>query len=448
MQFSELERSVQIHNGESVIIENRMDQMRAIFAVIVVSTLLNAEVCRSANAVVVESKSVVQGARGVTVGVYLNNDTLLNAAVIPLVIHSVTSGAFIKDSLKLQTQNRLTHFLYEYSTICQYPQSNSSLPFWCNGGGYGPPGRADFVSPDAVLYTGIRADSACLPDSNDGTAPGGTPSLKITFNVTTTLGAFEIDTTCTAAANHLLFVTCQDDGGRPIIPAFTKGVITIVPRTVSGHITHADTLAYSVNLTGDVTVDTGVTLTVLPDASILAVGSSDDQHGGLDTNHVEIIVKGTLVIAGGAGNRPTFGSTTGSAGSWYGIRVLSTGSFKSGNGLKIEKAIVGITVDKWPTSSGGFGNPPPPPPADTIRKCTITNCSAAGILNLRDSMSVLNDTITNVTNGDGIQIYEAKPLVKGNGRAGQSDFRPRFVWDHGLPGRRMLSGFPDTERRP
>ena len=56
--------------------------------------------------------------------------------------------------------------------------------------------------------------------------PGaGTPSFTFTFDVTCQGGAFEIDTCCTAPANHLLFVTPFME--QVIVPTFTKGVVTV-----------------------------------------------------------------------------------------------------------------------------------------------------------------------------------------------------------------------------
>ncbi|MBI3871692.1 MAG: T9SS type A sorting domain-containing protein [candidate division Zixibacteria bacterium] len=329
----------------------------------------------AANSVVIQSKSVWQNATNVTVGVHLQNDLPVRGIVLPFEIRSITPGAFIKTSITQTPQSRLvtpgwTAFrnfygsrkVYAYQTSCPL-DSAGKVWAWSAADS-----NADFISPDAIMYAGYGSDEFGKVVAGDDGVPGvGTPSLVLTFNVTSTLGSFEIDTTCIPMSNHLSFVNWEDLNQVPvlIVPTFTKGVITIAPRTLSGHITHADTLAYNVNLTGDVTIDTGVTLTVMPGASISAIGSSDDQHGGIDTNRVEIIVKGTLCVPLSGSGRPTFGCTIDSAGKWYGVRILTGGHFKSGIGAVIKDARVGVRIEK--------GAQP-----DTLSGVTVRNCDSVG----------------------------------------------------------------------
>jgi hypothetical protein len=42
--------------------------------------------------------------------------------------------------------------------------------------------------------------------------------------VTDANGSFEIDSTCANPANHLMFIT---SGNEAVVPAFTKGTVTI-----------------------------------------------------------------------------------------------------------------------------------------------------------------------------------------------------------------------------
>jgi hypothetical protein len=71
---------------------------------------------------------------------------------------------------------------------------------------------------------------------SDALAPGIdlTGSMILTVDVTGITGAFEIDTTCADPANHLLFV--EDGTGETIVPAFTKGTITIGSITGQVHV--------------------------------------------------------------------------------------------------------------------------------------------------------------------------------------------------------------------
>lgn len=96
------------------------------------------------------------------------------------------------------------------------------------------------------------------------------------------------------------------------------------------------TLSGSKILAGDLTVPTGVTLTI-EKGTTLTAAASDDMRSGLDPSRVELIVNGTLIVQGTASYPVTFAGS-GGAGSWYGIRVLS------GTGTKIAGAVIGNAV--------------------------------------------------------------------------------------------------------
>lgn len=81
-------------------------------------------------------------------------------------------------------------------------------------------------SPDGLL---LAAGSMANPTLAPGADAVG--SWLMTVDVTTTSGMFEIDTACTDPSNHLMFVQDNAPTNTPIIPVFTKGVITIVPNT-------------------------------------------------------------------------------------------------------------------------------------------------------------------------------------------------------------------------
>ncbi|MDZ7292387.1 MAG: C25 family cysteine peptidase [candidate division KSB1 bacterium] len=70
---------------------------------------------------------------------------------------------------------------------------------------------------------------------------------------------------------------------------------------------------------GDITINSGVTLTVQPGAVITFAPNSDDRAGGASSTQCEIIANGTLKA-----DYATFTSST--KGSWYGIRYLYSSS--------------------------------------------------------------------------------------------------------------------------
>ena len=88
--------------------------------------------------------------------------------------------------------------------------------------------------------------------------------------------------------------------------------------------THWTTSMSPVTLVGDVTVSSGVTLTIDPGVKLVAA-TNDAVSGGADSNRVELIVKGTVTAVGSAGSLISFTGASSSKGSWYGIRVLAGG---------------------------------------------------------------------------------------------------------------------------
>ncbi len=87
------------------------------------------------------------------------------------------------------------------------------------------------------------------------------------------------------------------------------------------------TLTWSgtIRVTGDVTIPSGVTLTLASGTEVLFLANRDDTNGGTDSNKAELIVAGTLIAS--AGNI-TFRSANDNpaANEWSGIRVRSGGS--------------------------------------------------------------------------------------------------------------------------
>jgi hypothetical protein len=211
-----------------------------------------------------------------------------------------------------------------------------------------------------------------------------------------------IDSICTAPGNHLLFVGYPDNNVT-IVPTFQAGILDIGgpfcdDTILAGHLSEDLVIRKDTRITGDLTIDSGVSLIVLRGVVMDADGNSDSEHGGLDTNRVEIIVHGELVIDDAVGTRPRFGSITGVAASWYGIRIMPGGRIQSGIGAQIEDAVVGVTIDALAA-------------ADTLQGFKISNCSLTGIRTASSAVTIQSDTIVGITPGKGIYIDHADPLV-------------------------------------
>ena len=185
-----------------------------------------------ANSVVVESKTIAKGgALGVTIGIFLVNDVALSNYTIPLELRSVDNGAFITSLIRsYPTGTRLDGKISDIIIANHYEDPDEPT---CTAGGIAG-SREGFktilnqtldvsfpvvVSPEAVFFTRGKILGASLPAGDDG----ATPQIVMTVDIGNNHGVFEIDTTCTSPSNHLYFATPTK-----ILPAFTKGVITVL----------------------------------------------------------------------------------------------------------------------------------------------------------------------------------------------------------------------------
>ena len=94
---------------------------------------------------------------------------------------------------------------------------------------------------------------------------------------------------------------------------------------------------------GDVTIPAGSTLTIDAGVEVKAAANSDAQASELDAHRVELIVNGTLHVAGTAANPVTFRSSAPTAGSWYGIVVGADATDIGLDYANITEAINGVT---------------------------------------------------------------------------------------------------------
>ncbi len=211
----------------------------------IASCALLAGTARGANSVIVESKTVPAGAHDVTIGVRMANDLDLTALAVPLQIREITPGSFIT-RLALSWGGRADTVMTDGVINNQYATQN----FTCQLGGFGfgdivathrDSSRAVGTSPEGVLFARVRVYSRPLLPGSDVE-----PSMRLIFNVTSTPGTFEIDTTCTRWNNHLAFAHLTSAGATVrVVPAFTKGIITIA----------ACSCAHHGDLTGDNVID-------------------------------------------------------------------------------------------------------------------------------------------------------------------------------------------------
>ncbi|UCF05228.1 MAG: right-handed parallel beta-helix repeat-containing protein [bacterium] len=125
--------------------------------------------------------------------------------------------------------------------------------------------------------------------------------------------------------------------------------------TEFGHITESTTwgsvagMPDTMIVSGDLVIDEGVTLTINP-GTVVLVACEDavhDEEDGIDANHVEIIVKGSLVIGTVGSGDVEFASYCDSPGmnDWYGIRYLAGAGPSPLTGVTVKNAYIAVRSD-------------------------------------------------------------------------------------------------------
>lgn len=187
--------------------------------------------------VTIESKTVKPGAKGVTVGIYLENHLNFVGVVLPLEIRSLDKGAFLASRPVITVHNRLLPWEKgsSFKVLRYVPRHTTVTPA-------DPCGRIasrdakvnndttlDLTSPDAIMYTCVGIQPMVIEAGSDGKPGEGEPSLLLTFDVGQTLGRIEIDSTCLPPANNIVFVSeSVPFQNSPIqLSYFHKGIVTI-----------------------------------------------------------------------------------------------------------------------------------------------------------------------------------------------------------------------------
>lgn len=175
----------------------------------------------------VESKSVTAGPNLVPIHIKLMNDAPIRSITLPLEFRSVTGGAFIS-RLRVGYAERLATYLTGINLASQYASPDGNCKTWTTNGyktltSMIPPNTDVTVgsSPEGILLVrGVTTDPP-LP-------PGADALGSIVLSVLVTgNGTFEIDTTCVNPSNHPLFKLDDAPPYTGVLPAFTKGTITV-----------------------------------------------------------------------------------------------------------------------------------------------------------------------------------------------------------------------------
>jgi hypothetical protein len=182
------------------------------------------------NSVVVESRNAFLGETDVAIAIRLTNDVRIRSITVPLVVREIDAGAYIT-SARMSYADRYAE-LNGIDMVSQYANADGSSCADGSPGGFGHPAYTDDqshpvgASPEGFLFFHSLIGGNGLIAGTDATG-----SLVLTVDVTSVYGSFEIDTTCIDPANHLLFIQGDGPANTPIVPAFTKGLVTIIDNT-------------------------------------------------------------------------------------------------------------------------------------------------------------------------------------------------------------------------
>ena len=158
-----------------------------------------------------------------------------------------------------------------------------------------------------------------------------------------------------------------------------------IAREYYGSLNQNTTWRTNILVTGDVTVEQNVILTVNPGVTVTFAPNSDNQSGGSNPSKAELIIKGTLNA-----DDVTFMSASSSPSEedWYGIRIEElSGSTSVLESCTIKHAYIGVEISASPT----------------INNCQISDNSYVGILCKLNSQAVItNSEIINNGNGSSI----------------------------------------------
>ena len=211
-----------------------------------------------------------------------------------------------------------------------------------------------------------------------------------------------------------------DDWG---VPVRVKDTALYAATIINGSTIDSDTTWTRANspylLTGDVTVDSGITLTIEPGVTVLFIANLDDtsSHDPYDT---ELIVNGQLHAVGTAAEPILFTSSshTPVPGDWGGLRLV--GNSSSPNTHTIQHAVVeygtvgiaahqpmylSITDSVIQYNFGGINAGNVESGSLLVERCTVADNNGSGIdlYDVQGAVSILNNSITR--NSSGLSSY-------------------------------------------
>ena len=243
-----------------------------------------------------------------------------------------------------------------------------------------------------VAYHYCIYSSAATPDTADVVAwtPNGTATEVTKDGLSLTRG----ETYCFGVKTQYGPGAWSDVG--------TSNGITVlsISPTTSGALTSNEAWAGLVDITGDVTVPSGVTLRITPGTTVRFAALSDDTSSGSDTSRCELIVQGVLRAEGVSGNEVTFTSSSGSPQrhDWVGLRFLAAQAGCSVAHARVEYGGKGLYVEDTTL---------------TVHDSKISLNSEYGLEVQSASTLTLADSTVADNGGHGLYVDSDRPFVDG-----------------------------------
>jgi len=144
-------------------------------------------------------------------------------------------------------------------------------------------------------------------------------------------------------------IVVTDANGRytyPVTLGPGEGKLIMLRRIRRGVATANQTWHCTEYVSGDVTFNSGHTLTIEPGTTVKFIANTDDQGGGLYSTKTELIINGVLNATGTSTNRITFtsSSATPAAGQWGGIRINAGATESKVDYCDIQYATTGLDI--------------------------------------------------------------------------------------------------------
>ncbi len=207
---------------------------------------------------------------------------------------------------------------------------------------------------------------------------------------------WSLDTPPLYAGNYNIIARVVDGSGQLETP-LNQVTVSIDPTAVTkeGSLADDETWSGNIEITGDVVVPEGVTLTILPGTVVHFADNFDSTYSGTDINRTELLINGSLIAEGTQPSQILFSSSAGAPqkGDWSGITV---------NG---SAWISFATVEFSQTGLSFNGNSA----TDelNVNQCIIQQNTGNGISVYATANAIIQVSITDstITNNDGTGIW-------------------------------------------